>query len=147
MADIKLIQGAVQTPTFTNSASIAQNTPMSTAAVLLSADDITAQEDEVRVDIDFAGGTAGEAVNIYIAEGNAAGEYDGDAPVDSAVVPVDSLPNLGVPVPVIVQAAGGRGSGVFRVTKSRFVVVIENAGAIAITTVGVNVTPLNYQSN
>jgi len=146
MAEIKLLQSPVITPALGGD-DPAQDIAISSAEITLVADDITAIPDMVRVNIDFTGGTIDEAVNIYIAQGNTLGEVDGNCPAMSAAVPVDVLPNLGVPVPVISQgAAPSRGSGIFRIAKSRLIVVVENKSTAGIAALVVNVTPLNYQS-
>ena len=146
MADIKLIQG---TRTELTPADLIpdQGDILSTDLHQLAADDTTAHADEVRVEVEFTAGSADEAVNIYLAQSNAAGTWlDGNATISSATVAVDVLPNLGPPAPVIVQAAGTKGSGVFRCTAAAFVIVVESASTLALAGLKVFVTPLHYNS-
>ena len=132
MAETLLKQGSQQDLTAVgtgNFASIANGAAVATPiATALAPDDTSPHPDEVRVDVDYTtSGTAslGQAVNIYLAEADTAGNVDGDITAGAVQGGLSALPNLGVPVPIINQFAtdaGGpsRGSGVFRATKARF---------------------------
>jgi len=146
MADIKLKPGTETVLTFATTAPVSGRR-MASQEVEIVADDVTAHEDQVQVTIEADGGTAGEAINVFVAQGDSGSAFDG--PVTPSTDP--SLATLNNIDPGGALIADGvnlvRSSHVFRVLQSRFVVVIENATNNALSNLVVTVREFNYESN
>ena len=105
MSDTLLKPGTETSLTFTDNAP-ADGARYASNAITLVADDVTAHTDQVLVTVEGTGDatSAGNAVNVYIAQGNTAGEYDGNV-VPSVNPGAETLPNLDIPFPLIVANA------------------------------------------
>ena len=135
--------GTVLTPFINNPAN---GIIVSTEAVILVADDVTEHEDLIEISATINGGTAGESVTVTVSEGNTAAEYDGNVPVSSSGVLDTQLVNCQVPFSVIADTGVQRSTGVFRITKSRFIVVVKNNCTAALTNLLISYRRLNYES-
>lgn len=120
----------------------------SSQIINLAADDTTAHADEIQITIEANGSATGEAVNVYVAEGTHAGPDDFDGPVPESGSPtVDQIKNINLPSSLIMgPTVLMRTSMVFRVNKPRFIVVVHNATAVALTALVATVQIYNYES-
>ena len=146
MADqlIKSSAGVALTPA--GGGTVTNGQIVSTEAVVIVADDTTSHEDLIEVSVKIDAGTDGAAISVTLAEGNTAGEYDGETTPSVTTLTDAEMRNCQVPFSVIANASVQRSTGVFRVTKPRFIVLVKNNGALSITGLVVSYRKLNYES-
>ena len=148
MAETTLKRGAVTALTVTDA--LANGVAASSDAFGLGTDAGNGAE-EYRIVVTATAGTAiaaGETVDFYVAQGNAAGTYDGGFAVSQASVDTAALPNVNY-----IGSVVGDGTlttlqthGIARITGANAMVILHNQSATATTGTTASVQPLTYES-
>jgi len=147
MANILLKPDGTETALIFPDTTPAQGSRQSTQIIDLAADDIISHPDEIVVMIEANSGTAGEALNVFVAMGEHTGGFDGIITPSSTVVTASQLANLGVPRILLMDGAALiRKSFIFRVPKARVIVCIESLSTIGVTALAGTVRAYNYES-
>jgi len=136
MADLVLRAGTEIGLTFTTASPVGGARISSGIVNLAIVTDIDPHPEEIVVTIEATDGSTGEAVNVSVAQGFHDGPDDFDGPITASDPGIsDSLAvNVGVPFPLIMPGTSllVRTSGIFRIYKSRFIVVVHNDNALTI---------------
>lgn len=147
MADILLKPGTETTLVFPSGSAPVSGARYASNEIIIVANDTASHPDVIQVTVEANGGTATEPVNVFLAQGNTAGDYDGIVASGVDPLSIAPLPNMDPLGSLIMDGSNlMRKSFVARVLKPRFVVVIENGNAAGLTALVVTVKEYNYES-
>lgn len=143
--DITLKRGTVQTLTIADSIA---NGAAASSDSFGPATDVAQSPVEFRlvVTATSTAQAAGEAINVYVADGTEAGAYDGGIAESSAVTNINALKNVNFAISLIGDGVSTvlQRSCVISTAAANAVVIIENTATNALTATTATVQPLNY---